>query len=100
MARIGVGALISARLPTSRPSTASPISDVFVLPTRVEGLPVALLEAMGCGVVPVVSNIERRRARCRDGRRALACCPEVGDIAGFADAIARLDGDRPLLDVD
>ena len=32
--------------------------DVFVLPTRVEGLPVALLEAMGCGVVPVVSNIE------------------------------------------
>ena len=32
--------------------------DVFVLPTRVEGLPIALLEAMGCGVVPVVSNID------------------------------------------
>ena len=35
-----------------------PDHDVFVLPTRVEGLPVALLEAMGCGVVPVVSNID------------------------------------------
>ena len=57
--------------------------DVFVLPTRVEGLPVALLEAMGCGVVPVVSNIdsgvpdvvtagvERAAARGRRRRRAL-----------------------------
>jgi glycosyltransferase involved in cell wall biosynthesis len=71
--------------------------DVFVLPTRVEGLPVALLEAMGCGVVPVVSNIESGVPDVvTDGITGLLL--EVGDIAGFAAAIARLDGDRSLLE--
>ena len=31
--------------------------DVLVFPTRVEGFPACLLEAMAAGVVPVVSNI-------------------------------------------
>ena len=71
--------------------------DVFVLPTRVEGLPVALLEAMGCGVVPVVSNIDSGVPDVvTAGVNGLL--PEVGDVDGFADAIARLDGDRPLLE--
>jgi glycosyltransferase involved in cell wall biosynthesis len=71
--------------------------DVFVLPTRAEGLPVALMEAMGCGVVPVVSNIESGVPDVvtagADGLLA-----EVGDVAGFAAAIARLAGDRALLE--
>ena len=71
--------------------------DVFVLPTRTEGLPVALLEAMGAGVVPVVSNIDSGvpDVMTADVNGLL---PEVGDIAGFADAIARLAADRPLLE--
>jgi glycosyltransferase involved in cell wall biosynthesis len=74
-----------------------PEHDVFVLPTRVEGLPVALLEAMGCGVVPVVSNIDSGvpDVVTADVNGLL---PGVGDVAGFADAIARLDRDRALLD--
>ena len=74
-----------------------PDHDVFVLPTRVEGLPVALLEAMGCGVVPVVSNID---SGVPDVVTAgvNGMLPEVGDVQGFVDAIARLDGDRPLLE--
>ena len=71
--------------------------DVFVLPTRFEGLPVGLLEAMGCGVVPVVSRIDSGVPDVVtadvDG-----LMPAVGDVAGFAGAIARLDGDRPLLE--
>jgi glycosyltransferase involved in cell wall biosynthesis len=71
--------------------------DVFVLPTRFEGLPVGLLEAMGCGIVPVVSRIDSGVPDVVtadvDG-----LLPAVGDVAGFAGAIARLDGDRPLLD--
>jgi glycosyltransferase involved in cell wall biosynthesis len=71
--------------------------DVFVLPTRVEGLPVALLEAMGCGLVPVVSNIPSGVPDVVSNG-ATGLLPEVGDIDGFADAIARLAGDRSLLE--
>jgi glycosyltransferase involved in cell wall biosynthesis len=71
--------------------------DVFVLPTRVEGLPVAMLEAMGCGVVPVVSDIDSGVPDVVTAELN-GLLPEVGSIDGFADAIARLDGDRPLLD--
>jgi len=71
--------------------------DVFVLPTRVEGLPVALLEAMGSGVVPVVSDIESGVPEVvTAGVTGLR--PAVGDVEGFAAAIARLDADRPLLE--
>jgi glycosyltransferase involved in cell wall biosynthesis len=71
--------------------------DVFVLPTRFEGFPVALLEAMGAGLVPIVSDIPSGVPEIVDsgvnGER-----PPVGDIRGFADAIARLDRDRPRLE--
>jgi glycosyltransferase involved in cell wall biosynthesis len=70
--------------------------DVFVLPTRVEGFPVALVEAMGAGVVPVVSDIESGVPEvvlsALTGER-----PPVGDVRAFAQAIAALDGDRPRL---
>jgi glycosyltransferase involved in cell wall biosynthesis len=71
--------------------------DVFVLPTRTEGLPVALLEAMGAGVVPVVSNIESGvpDVVAADVNGVL---PPVGDVHGFAEAIAGLASDRARLE--
>lgn len=74
-----------------------PEHDVFVLPTRVEGLPVALLEAMGCGVVPVVSDIDSGVPDVVTAE-VNGLLPEIGNIDGFADAIARLNADRPLLE--
>jgi glycosyltransferase involved in cell wall biosynthesis len=71
--------------------------DVFVLPTRTEGLPVALLEAMGAGVVPVVSNIDSGVPDVVTAN-VTGLLPEVGDVHGFADAIARLSADRSLLE--
>jgi glycosyltransferase involved in cell wall biosynthesis len=71
--------------------------DVFVLPTRVEGLPVALLEAMGAGVVPVVSNILSGVPEVVTAG-VTGLLPEVGDIDGFADAIARLAADPGWLE--
>jgi glycosyltransferase involved in cell wall biosynthesis len=67
--------------------------DVLVMPSRNEGLPVALLEAGAAGVVPVVSDLASGIPDVVtpgvSGYR-----PAVGDVAGFADAIAALDRDR------
>ena len=72
--------------------------DVFVLPTRAEGFPVALLEAMGAGLVPVVSNIETGVPEVVTSG-ATGFTPEVADIAGFADAIAELAANRDRLEM-
>lgn len=71
--------------------------DVFVLPTRTEGFPVALLETMGAGTVPVVSGVDSGVPDVvEDG--VTGFLPPVGDNAAFADAIARLAADRALLE--
>ncbi len=71
--------------------------DVFVLPTRAEGFPVSLLEAMAVGLVPVVSNLESGvRELVDDGVHGFT--PAVGDVAGFANAIRALHLDRARLE--
>jgi len=70
--------------------------DVFVLPTHSEGFPVALVEAMGAGAVPVVSNIPSGVPEVVTST-AIGERPEVGDVAGFTGAIASLDRDRSRL---
>jgi glycosyltransferase involved in cell wall biosynthesis len=69
--------------------------DIFVLPTKFEGFPVALLEAMSAGAVPVVSDIASGVPEIvsdATGER-----PRAGDIRAFAAAIAALDDDRRRL---
>lgn len=73
------------------------LHDVFVLPTRAEGFPVALLEAMGAGLVPVVSNIETGVPEVVTSG-VTGFTPEVGDIAGFAAAIAELAANRDRME--
>lgn len=71
--------------------------DVFVLPTRWEGVPVALLEAMSIGLVPVVSRVESGVGEIlKEGVTGLM--PPVGDVAAFADAMALLDANRAMLE--
>jgi glycosyltransferase involved in cell wall biosynthesis len=70
--------------------------DVFVLPTRFEGHPVALLEAMGAGLVPIVSDIASGVPDVVEPGVS-GMMPAVGDIAGFAAAIESLDRDRARL---
>jgi len=70
--------------------------DVFVLPTRHEGFPVALLEAMATGVVPVVSDIASgvpEIVAAGNGVRV-----PVGDVAAYANAIASLASSRDRLE--
>ncbi len=59
--------------------------DVFVLLSDYEGLPLSLLEAMGAGVVPVVSDLEsglREVVTAETGIRV-----PVGDVPAAAEAI-------------
>jgi glycosyltransferase involved in cell wall biosynthesis len=70
--------------------------DVFVLPTRHEGFPVALLEAMAAGVPPVVSDIASgipEIVAADNGVRV-----PVGDVAAYANAIASLAANRDRLE--
>ena len=69
--------------------------DILVLPTRFEGFPVAVLEAMSAGTVPVVSDIPSGVPEIVTD--ATGVRPAIGDVRAFAAAIAALDGDRPRL---
>jgi glycosyltransferase involved in cell wall biosynthesis len=71
-------------------------SDVFILTSAYEGLPVALLEAMARGCVPVVTRIRSGVSECvRDGENGFLV--PVGDSAAFADRLAALHADPNLL---
>jgi glycosyltransferase involved in cell wall biosynthesis len=68
-----------------------------VLPTRTEGFPVSLLEAMGAGLIPVVSRIESGVPDLVEPG-VTGLLPEVGDVEGFVDAVSRLAADRASLE--
>ncbi len=76
-------------LPNDRVLAALARHDVFLLPSAFEGLPVSLLEAMGQGCVPVVtdtrSGIPELVQNGVNGYRV-----PVGEIAAFAERLAAL----------
>src|SRR2546429_752794 len=70
--------------------------DMFLLLSDYEGLPVALLEAMAHGVVPVVTRIESGNTQhVRDGENGFVL--PVGDTASFAARLESLASDRETL---
>jgi glycosyltransferase involved in cell wall biosynthesis len=67
------------------------LCDAFVFPTRNEGMPIALLEAMAAEMPVVVSDLPVLAAVVDQGRTGLLVDPE--DSAAFADAVLSLLGD-------
>jgi glycosyltransferase involved in cell wall biosynthesis len=64
-------------------------ADVFALPSKREGLPVALLEAMSCGLPSVASRLPGSTdAIVENDRNGVLVNP--GDVEALAAAIARL----------
>jgi hypothetical protein len=63
--------------------------DVLVKPTRSEGCPSSLIEAMAAGVVPVCSRIRGVTDWIVDDGRTGLLCP-IDHVRAFADAIERL----------
>jgi glycosyltransferase involved in cell wall biosynthesis len=70
-------------------------ADVFVLPSRREGLPVALLEAMACGLPCVASLLPGATDTIiANGGNGLLVPP--GDAVALADHVARVLQDTAL----
>lgn len=63
-------------------------SDLYVMPSKREGLPVASLEAMYCGLPLVTSNIRGLTDVMKNGVSGYMCNPE--DARGFAKGIKKL----------
>ena len=70
-------------------------ADLFVLPSKREGLPVALLEAMACGLPSVASRLAgSTETIIDDGVNGVLVPP--GDHQALAGAMASVLGDAPL----
>ncbi|MEQ8964371.1 MAG: glycosyltransferase [Azospirillaceae bacterium] len=70
-------------------------SRVFVLPSRFEGMPNALLEAMSCGMAPIVSDSSPGPLECViDGETGLVTRTE--DVADLASKMTLLANDDVL----
>ncbi len=70
--------------------------DIFVLPSLKEGLPVALVEAMKAGLVPLISNWADATSDLVKEREN-GFYLNIGDAKGYAEAIAELNANRELL---
>ena len=64
------------------------MADAFALPSYVEGLPIALLEAMGLGVPSISTNIFAIPEALKHGETGLLV--EAGDVEGLASAVLEL----------
>jgi glycosyltransferase involved in cell wall biosynthesis len=70
------------------------LSDIFVLPSRWEGLPVALLESMACGLTPLVSSCEGNLEVVTPERDGLSHA--VDDLKSLKAQVERLVADAAL----
>ncbi|MGI6226960.1 MAG: glycosyltransferase family 4 protein [Peptococcales bacterium] len=68
------------------------ISDIFAFPSQREGLGMAALEAMACGLPLITSNVHGIVDYSTDGKTGYTYNPK--DIDGFASAISKLFTDR------
>jgi glycosyltransferase involved in cell wall biosynthesis len=70
------------------------IADVFALPSYVEGLPIALLEAMALKCPSISTNVYAIPEAVKNLETGLLV--EAGDASGLADAILKLKSDAGL----
>ncbi|MCD7716798.1 MAG: glycosyltransferase [Lachnospiraceae bacterium] len=70
------------------------IADIFVFPSLQEGLPVALMEAMACGLPCIASDVRGNTDLIQDGVGGFLCQPT--DVISFADSIEKLLSNKDM----
>ncbi len=75
-------------------STLLSQTDIFVLPTKFEGFPNALLEAMACGIPSISTRVGGIPDLIVDGDNGLLI--EAGDVAALSEKLALLLSDADL----
>jgi starch synthase (maltosyl-transferring) len=70
------------------------MADVFAFPSRTEGLPNALLEAMAAGLPIVATNVPGNSDLIKDGCNGLLV--KAGDTSGLADCLVKLLANKSL----
>ncbi|MBL7873752.1 MAG: glycosyltransferase family 4 protein [Cyclobacteriaceae bacterium] len=70
--------------------------DIFVLPSYLEGLPVALLEAMSAGLVPIIYKFNSGIEKVVTNDNGFIV--PVGDFQSIAEVISKLQEDRQQLE--
>ncbi|HEV3360875.1 MAG TPA: glycosyltransferase family 4 protein [Pseudonocardiaceae bacterium] len=91
---LGVRAEISGWLTPEQRDEALRAAQIFVLPSRQEELPMAMLEAMGWGLAPIVTPVGSIPEVISDERNGLLVRP--GEIAELSKAIHRAVTDDDL----
>jgi len=92
--KLGVGAKVRLIEPRRDIADFLAAAEVFAFPSKVEGLGIALIEALACGKPSVCSDIEVLREVVRHEETGLVV--PVGDTGALADAILRLLDDGNL----
>lgn len=82
-AALGVGFYYGGVVSPEQRREAYATSDIFILPSHFEGMPMALLEAMAAGCVPVVSNVGSMPDAVSDGRNGYLVEPKnITELVG------------------
>jgi glycosyltransferase involved in cell wall biosynthesis len=86
IAELGIAASAKVRSWLSAPEVAALLdsADVFVLPSRSEGQPMAVLEAMAHGLCVIASDVGGIPEMIDDGRSGLLVPPDDADALGTA----------------
>lgn len=92
--RVGVPFAQAGFVPSERMPELYRALDAYLITSREEGGPAALLEAMAAGVPVVTTPVGMAMDVIEEGVNGLRA--EVGDVEGLARAMARLMADGPL----
>ncbi|MGB5835270.1 MAG: glycosyltransferase family 4 protein [Thiohalocapsa sp.] len=68
-------------------------ADALLFPSRIEGMPRAVMEAMACATPVIAANTSSLPEAVNNGRNGWLCPPD--DVAAFAGAIRKLALDKP-----